>query len=121
MGQWGGVASQRYARKSLATTPGGRRVLVSTVAHALVKESAVFPANEEGEVISAMHLFRRKHGMEEDLDAAHDAIVAGVEDGTITLEARERTPEEVEEAWGELILLDKMTDNRAMDDETNNA
>jgi hypothetical protein len=55
------------------------------------------------------------------LDAAHDAIVAGVEDGTITLEAREPTPEEVEEAWGELILLDKMTDNRAMDDETNNA
>jgi hypothetical protein len=113
--------AERYDRKSLATTPDGRHVLVSTVAHALVKESAVFPVNDEGEVTSTMHLFRRKHGTEEDLDAAHDSIVAGVEDGTITLEAREPTPEEVEEAWGELILLDKMTDNRAMDDETNNA
>jgi hypothetical protein len=48
--------------------------------------------------------------------------VAGIEDGTITLEDdREPTPEEIEEAWGELILLDKVTDNRAMDDETNNA
>jgi hypothetical protein len=97
-------------------------VLVSTVCQALVKESVVFPVNDEGEITSSMHLFRRKLGVEDDPDAAHEAIVAGIEDGTITLDDdREPTPEEIEEAWGELILLDKVTDNRAMDDETNNA
>ena len=41
--------------------------------------------------------------------------------GTITLEEREAMQEEAEEAWGELIVLAKMPDNRAMDDETKNA
>jgi hypothetical protein len=112
----------RYARKTLATEPDGRRVLVSTVAHGLLKETAVFPANDAAEVTSALQLYRRKLGVEEDPDAAHDAIVTGVQDSTLTLTGdRESTPEEVEEAWGELISLAKMTDNRAMDDETNNA
>ena len=122
-GSWYDRKSLTTARacKSLATAPDGRRVLVSTVAHALVKESAVFPVDEAGQVTSALHLYKVKHGMEEDLGAAHHALVAGVQDGTITLEAREPTPEEVEDALGELILLAKMEDDRAMDDGATNA
>jgi hypothetical protein len=37
------------------------------------------------------------------------------------LEDREATQEEAEEAWGELIVLATMPDNRAMDDATNTA
>jgi hypothetical protein len=111
-----------YNRKSPVAASDGRRVVVSTVAHALVKESAVFPADDAGEITSALDLFRRKHGVDVDLDVAHNAIVAGVADGTIPCtDDRESTPEEAVEACGELIVLAKMTDNRAMDDETNNA
>ena len=84
--------------------------------------TAVFPADDAGEITSALDLFRRKHSVDVDLDVAHNAIVAGVADGTIPLTGdREATPKEAEEAWGELIVLAKMPDNRAMDDETNNA
>jgi hypothetical protein len=68
-----------------------------------------------------MHLHKSKHRPEDDLDVAHEQLVAAVEAGTFALEDREATQKEIEEAWGELILLDKLTDNRAMDDETNNA
>jgi hypothetical protein len=47
--------------------------------------------------------------------------VAAVAAGTMTLEDREATQEEAEAARGELIVLAKMPDNRAMDDETKNA
>jgi hypothetical protein len=110
---------ERYARKSVTTSPEGRCVVVSTVRHALVTESAVFPADKAGRVTSAMHLHKVKHGAEDDLDAEHDAIVAGVRAGTITLldPDREPTLEEAAEAMGDLVLLDKM----AIDGEPPNA
>ena len=57
--------------------------------------------------------------MDEDLDRAHEAIVAGVADGTIPLEDRESTMDEAHEAQGDLTLL--ATDNWAMDNKTNDA
>jgi hypothetical protein len=87
----------------------------------IARESAVFPVDEYGKVASAMHLHKTKRGPEDDLDVAHEQLVAAVEAGTITLADREAAQEEIEEAWGKMILLDKLTDNRAMDDETNNA
>jgi hypothetical protein len=79
----------------------------------------VFPVNEEGEVASLMHLYKAKHGADDDLDAEHDAVVAGVRSGEITLldPDREPTREEVAEAVGDMVLLDRM----AMDDETPSA
>ena len=64
-------------------------------------------------------LVRVKHGVEDDLDTEHEAIVAGVEDGTIPLEDdREPTPEEIEEAWGDLLLLARESEGGDRDDVT---
>jgi hypothetical protein len=108
-------ASTGYARKTLATAPDGRRVLISTVRHALAVESAVYPMDGEGRV-GLLHLHKAKHGPSDDLDTKHEALVEGVEAGTLELVEREATNEEAEEAWGDLLLLGKMITNRAMDD-----
>ena len=106
-----------YDRKSVATTPERRTVLVSTVRHRLTSESMNFAADAEGNVAGWMHLHRVPHGAGEDLDAAHEQLVSAVEAGTIPLQERDPTPTEIAEAFGELILLDKMADDQANDDD----
>jgi hypothetical protein len=70
---------ERYDRKTVATAPDGRVVLVSTVRTALGAESAVFPATKEGTVTSALHLYKVRHAndavgeAEASLDAEHSA------------------------------------------------
>lgn len=96
--------------------PGGRRVLVSTVGHPIATESAVFPLDGNGNVASAMHLYKTKHRPEDDLDSEHSALVAAVEAGEITLEEREATQEEGEEALADFLMLARMRPDRAMDD-----
>jgi hypothetical protein len=108
---------QSYSRKTIATAGDGRRVLISTVRHPVVVETAIFPVDATGKVTSAMHLFKQKHD-EEDLDQAHEQLVAAVESGEVELVERDATPEEAQEALGELILLRKMTDDQSMNDET---
>jgi hypothetical protein len=102
-----------YARKTSARTPEGRHVLVATVRNPIVTESSVFPADENGTVASAMHLARVKHGVDDDLDTEHEALVAAVEAGEVELHDREATPDEAREALGDLILLANM----AIDDQ----
>jgi hypothetical protein len=68
-----------FDRKTVATAPDGRRVLISTVRTALGAETAIFPANEEGKVTSALHLYKVRHAndavgeAEASLDAEHSA------------------------------------------------
>jgi hypothetical protein len=92
-------------------------VLISTVRTALGAETAIFPANEEGKVTSALHLYKVRHANDAVLDGEHAALVAAVEAGSVDLVAREATPEEAQEAMGELMLLAEM----ARDDETTDA
>jgi hypothetical protein len=64
-----------------------------------------------------MHLHKTKHGPEEDLDIAHQQLVAAVAAGAVTLEDREATPEEAREALGDLILLAKIAEDQGIDDD----
>jgi hypothetical protein len=109
----------RYERQTHATAPSGQRVVVSTIGLPIVRESMVFPVDDEGEVSSLMHLAVRKHRPDEDLHHAHEAVVAGVQSGEIALLAPDREPshEEIEAAKGDLWLLAKMP----IDEEQTNA
>jgi hypothetical protein len=104
-----------YDRKTVATAPDGRVVLVSTVRTALGADSAVFPATKEGTVTSALRLHKVRHANDAVLDAEHEALVAGIASGEITLSDSDREPTqaEVEEAMGDLLLMDKMATDDA--------
>jgi hypothetical protein len=76
---------ERYDRKSLATMPDGQRVVVSTVRNPMTTETLVLPGDGEGQVTSLMPLVRVKHGVDSDLDAAHESLVLDVENGELDL------------------------------------